>query len=61
MPELRAFLYQPARGREDAARPSPTARVRDGLRAGRRPVVRRGWHQAPVIGPVLRCLGPRLH
>lgn len=54
------WLHQQARGREDAARPSPATRVRDVLRAGRRFVVRRGWHQKPVIGPVLRRLGPRL-
>jgi hypothetical protein len=54
------FLHQQARGREDAASPSPAARVRDGLRAGRRLVMRRGWHQAPVLGPVLRWLGRRL-
>lgn len=54
------FLHQQARGREDAARPSPGARVRDGLRAGRRLVMRRGWHRAPLIGPVLRRLGRRL-
>ena len=54
------FLHQQARGREDAARPSPATRVRDVLRAGRRLVMRRGWHQKPVIGPVLRRLGRRL-
>jgi hypothetical protein len=54
------FLHQQARGREDAARPSAAARVRDGLRAGRRLVMRRGLHKAPVIGRVLRWLGPRL-
>lgn len=54
------FLHQQAGGREDAAHPSPAARVRDGLRAGRRQVMRHGWHQKPVIGPVLRWLGPRL-
>lgn len=54
------FLHQQARGREDAAHPSPAARVRDGLRAGRRQVTRHGSHQKPVIGPVLRWLGPRL-
>jgi hypothetical protein len=54
------FLHQQARSREDAARPSPAARVRDRLRAGRRLVMRRGWHQKPVIGPLLRRLGPRL-
>jgi hypothetical protein len=54
------FLHQQARGREDAARPSPAARVRDGLRAGRTLVMRRGWQHKPLIGPVLRRLGPRL-
>jgi hypothetical protein len=54
------FLHQRARGREDAARPSPASRVRDALRAGRRLVMRRGWHQAPVLGRVLRRLGQRL-
>jgi len=54
------FLHHQARGREDAARPSPAARRRNGLRAGRRLVMRRGWQHKPVIGPVLRWLGPRL-
>lgn len=54
------FLHQQARSREDAARPSPASRVRDGLRAGRRLVMRRGWQHAPVIGPVFRWLGRRL-
>jgi hypothetical protein len=54
------FLHQQARTREDAARPSPASRVRDGLRAGRRVVMRRGWHEAPVLGPLLRRLGRRL-
>jgi hypothetical protein len=53
-------LHQRARGLEDAAHPSPAGRLRDGLRAGRRLVMRRGWHQAPVIGPLLRRLGRRL-
>jgi hypothetical protein len=54
------FLHQQARGREDAARPSPTTRLRDGLRAVRRLAMRHGWHQKPVIGSALRWLGPRL-
>jgi hypothetical protein len=54
------FVHQQARSREDAERPSAASRVRDGLRAGRRLVMRRGWHQAPVIGPLLRRLGRRL-
>ena len=51
------FLHQQARGREDALRVSPAARFRDGLRAARRLVIRRGWHQRRVIGPLLRRLG----
>lgn len=54
------FLHQQARGREDAARPSVGSRVRDGLRAGRRVVMRQGWHQKRVIGRPLRWLGRRL-
>jgi hypothetical protein len=51
------FLHQQARGREDAARPSPATRARDALRAARRFVIRHGWHQKPVIGRLLRRLG----
>jgi hypothetical protein len=51
------FLHQQARGREDALRTSPAGRVRDGLRAARRFVIRRRWHQRPFIGPLLRRLG----
>lgn len=54
------FLHQQARKREDAARPSIATRGRDVLRAGRQEVMRRGWHQKPIIGPMLRWLGPRL-
>ena len=54
------FLHQQARGREDALRPSPASRVRGGLRAGRRVVMQRHWHQKPIIGRPLRWLGQRL-
>jgi hypothetical protein len=54
------FLHRQARGREDALRPSPAGRVRDGMRAGRRLVIQRGWQHKPLIGPVLRWLGGRL-
>ena len=54
------FLHQRARAREDAARPSPASRARDGIRAARRSVIRHGWHTLPGIGPVLRRLGARL-
>jgi hypothetical protein len=58
--ECAHFLHQRARAREDALAPSPATRIRDGLRAARRLVLRRGWHEKPVIGPVLRWLGARL-
>ena len=51
------FLHLQASGREDAFRNSPAARARDGLRAARRFVVRRRWHERPVIGGLLRWLG----
>ncbi|WP_322756192.1 hypothetical protein [Frankia sp. Cas3] len=54
------FLHQQARSREDALRPSPASRLRDGLRAGRCLVIRWRWHQHPVIGRPLRWLGRRL-
>jgi hypothetical protein len=54
------FVHQQARAREDADRPSPTARARDLMRSGRRFVVDRDWPHKPIIGPVLRWLGPRL-
>jgi hypothetical protein len=54
------FLHQRARAREDELRPSPAARVRDGLRAVRGLVIARRWHEKRLIGPVLRWLGTRL-
>jgi hypothetical protein len=54
------YLHQQARAREDARRPSPATRARDQLRAARQLVIRRGWHNAPVIGRPLRWLGRRL-
>jgi hypothetical protein len=51
------FLHQQARGREDASRTSPAARLRGRLRAARWVVIRHGWHQKPGIGPLLRRLG----
>ena len=54
------WAHLQARSREDAVRPTPARRVRDALRAGRREVVRRGWHRRPVIGPLLHWLGRRL-
>jgi hypothetical protein len=53
------FLHQQARGRVNAQHPSMASRVRDQLRAARRMVTQRGWHQRPVIGKPLRWLGRR--
>jgi hypothetical protein len=39
---------------------NPATWIRGGLRAARRLVMRRGWHNRPVIDPVLRRLGRRL-
>jgi hypothetical protein len=54
------FLHQRARAREDQLRPSLAGRGRDLLRDGRQLVMRRGWHQAPGVGRVLRWAGRRL-
>jgi hypothetical protein len=54
------FLHQQARAREDQLHPSLAERGRDVLRAARELVIRRGWHQAPGIGRVLRWAGRRL-
>jgi hypothetical protein len=51
------FLHKRAGAREDERRPSPAARVRDVVRSGRDVVIHRGWHRAPVIGPLLRWVG----
>jgi hypothetical protein len=54
------ILHQQASGREDALRRSPACRMRDGLRAARRAVINRGWQHKPVVGRLLRRLGPRV-
>ena len=54
------YLHQQARGREDAAHPSPAARARDALRAARSLVIARQWHEKPLIGRPLRWLGRHL-
>jgi hypothetical protein len=54
------FLHQRARAREDELRSSPAGLARDVLRAARALVMRRGWHELRVIGPLLRRLGARL-
>jgi hypothetical protein len=53
-------LHHVARAREDERSPSPATRARDGLRAIRSVVTQRGWHDRPVIGPLLRWLGALL-
>jgi hypothetical protein len=54
------YLHKRAGAREDEQRRSPAARVRDVLRYGRDLVIHRGWHRAPIIGPILRRLGRQL-
>jgi hypothetical protein len=54
------FLHQQARDREDAQTRSPLARARDGMRSIRALVMRYGLQRKPVIGPILRWLGPRM-
>ena len=54
------FLHQRARAQEDQLHPSLAGRGRDVLRAGRELVMRRGWHQAPGVGRLLRLAGRRL-
>jgi hypothetical protein len=54
------FLHQQALAREDALRHSLGAHMRDGLRSARSAVMKRGWHQKPVIGRPLRWLGRHL-
>jgi hypothetical protein len=54
------FLHQQARAREDAQSRSAMARARDGMRGLRQVVMRYGLQRKPLIGPLLRWLGPRL-
>ncbi|HLM07091.1 MAG TPA: hypothetical protein VK402_18065 [Blastococcus sp.] len=54
------FLHQRATAREDSLRPSPGARARNALRAGRGFVMQRGWQDKRVLGPLLRRLDRRL-
>jgi hypothetical protein len=54
------FLHQRAGEREDALHPSFAGRLRDSARSARRLVMRRGWHQHPLLGRPLRWLGRRL-
>jgi hypothetical protein len=54
------FLHQQALARQDALHPSPATWVRDVLRAARRTVMKRGWHQQPIISRPLRWLGRRI-
>ena len=54
------FLHQQARRREDALTRAPAARGRDGLRALRDLALRHNLQRKPLIGPILRWLGPRV-
>lgn len=54
------YLHLKANARRDAQHPSLASRGRDVLRSGRTLVIRRGWHQRPLIGRPLRWLGRHL-
>ena len=54
------YLHRQARGREDAQAQSPLARARDGMRSVGELVMRYDLQHKPVIGPILRWLGPRV-
>jgi hypothetical protein len=45
---------------EDQSRTGLLVRVRDRFRRARKAVMRKGWHQYPIIGQPLRWLGRRL-
>jgi hypothetical protein len=45
---------------EDQARTGPLVMARDRLRAARREVIRRGWHQSRIVGGPIRWIGKRL-
>jgi hypothetical protein len=45
---------------EDQGRTGPLVTARDRLRAARRGVVRRGWHQHRLLGGPVRWIGKRL-
>lgn len=48
------YLQRRAVEREDELNPSPGVQVRAVVRRGRDWVVSRGWHNRPIIGPLLR-------
>ena len=45
---------------EDQAKTGPLVMVRDGFRAARRGVIRRGWQHSRVFGGPIRWIGRRL-
>ena len=51
------YLHRQANAREDAMHPSPATRIRDRMRTVRNSVIRRRWHEKPIIGRPLRWLG----
>ena len=51
------FVANRAREIEDRERTGPAVRARDLMRRARRTVVEHGWHDKPIVGPVLRWLG----
>lgn len=53
------FVAKSGREIEDRDKDGGAARARDQFRTVRKAVVRRGWHNAPVIGAALRWIGRR--
>jgi hypothetical protein len=51
------FVGKRASEIEDLNKTGMAARGRDALRRARSGVIRRGWHQHPMLGPPLRWLG----
>lgn len=54
------FVHRRAQGHEDAGDDSLATRGRGAVRAAESFVIRHGLQHKPMIGPVLRWLGPRL-
>jgi hypothetical protein len=50
------LLARRAQERRDEMSPSLAARARGVMRGGRRTVMNHGWHERPLVGPVLRWL-----
>ncbi len=50
------WVHRRAAERRDAGRRGPFVRSRAAVRAARALVMRRGWHERRILGPILRWL-----